>query len=79
MDEITQSLTSLEKQIEDAKRNVAIQEGRRTETLNQLKNEFSLETIDEAVAEEERENLKFQNLEKEIRQGFSALKEKYNW
>jgi len=79
MEEITKSLTSLEKQIEDAKRNVAVQEGRKTETLSQLKNEFSLETIDEAAAEEERENQEFQDLEKEIRREFSALKEKYHW
>jgi len=79
MEEIIKSLTDLEQQIEEAKRNVAVQEGRRSETLNQLKNEFSLNSIEDAISEETKENVDIEKLEKEIRQGFSSLKEKYNW
>ena len=79
MEEIIKSLTDLEQQIEEAKRNVAVQEGRRSETLNQLKNEFSLNSIEDAISEEAKENVDIEKLEKEIRQGFSSLKEKYNW
>ncbi len=79
METIIKSLTDLEKQIEEAKRNIAVQEGRKAETLNQLKNEFSLDTIEEAISEEAKESIAIDKLEKEIRQGFASLKEKYNW
>ena len=79
MEEIIKSLTSLDKQINDAKRNLAVQEGRFAEVEKQLKNEFGLSTIEEA--EKENTNAKTENeqLEKQIRQNFEGLKNQYDW
>ena len=79
MKEIIKSLTSLDKQIEDAKRNIAVQEGRLEETVKQLKDEFGLDTIVEAEELEMKEKAELESLSKDIEQRFSKLKEKYEW
>jgi len=79
MEEIIKSLTSLDKQIEDAKRNIAIQEGRLEETVKQLKDEFGLDTIVEAEELEMKEKAELESLSKDIEQRFSKLKKKYEW
>ena len=79
MEEIIESLTSLDKQIEDAKRNIAVQEGRLEETVKQLKDEFGLDTIVEAEELEMKEKAELESLSKDIEQRFSKLKEKYEW
>ena len=79
MKEIMKSLTSLDKQIEEAKRNVAIQEGRLEETVKQLKDEFGLDTIVEAEELEMKEKAELESLSKDIEQRFSKLKKKYEW
>jgi len=79
MKEIMKSLTSLDKQIEDAKRNIAVQEGRLEETVKQLKDEFGLDTIVEAEELEMKEKAELESLSKDIEQRFSKLKKKYEW
>ena len=79
MKEIMKSLTSLDKQIEEAKRSVAVQEGRLEETVKQLKDEFGLDTIVEAEELEKKEKAELESLSKDIEQRFSKLKEKYEW
>ena len=79
MKEIMKSLTSLDKQIEEAKRNVAVQEGRLEETVKQLKDEFGLDTIVEAEELEMKEKAELESLSKDIEQRFSKLKKKYEW
>ena len=79
MKEIIKSLTSLDKQIEDAKRNIAVQEGRLEETVKQLKDEFGLDTIVEAEELEMKEKAELESLSKDIEQRFSKLKKKYEW
>ena len=79
MEEIIKSLTSLDKQIEDAKRNIAVQEGRLEETVKQLKDEFGLDTIVEAEELEMKEKAELESLSKDIEQRFSKLKKKYEW
>ena len=79
MKEIMKSLTSLDKQIEEAKRNIAVQEGRLEETVKQLKDEFGLDTIVEAEELEMKEKAELESLSKDIEQRFGKLKEKYEW
>jgi len=79
MEEIIKSLTSLDSQIEDAKRSIAIKEGRLEETMKQLVNEFGLLSVEEAEGVEQSEKVELGTMEKDIRQRFSELKEGYDW
>lgn len=79
MDEIIKSLSSLDKQIEEAKRNVAIQEGRMKETSKQLKDEFGLDNIEDAIQEEQKERIELELLSKDIETKFADLRSKYEW
>ena len=79
MDEIIKSLSSLDKQIEEAKRNVAVLEGRQEELLKHLKTEFGFNSIGEAedclmVLKEE-----LSTEEESIKNKFISLKERYVW
>lgn len=79
MEEIIKSLSSLDKQIEEAKRNVAIQEGRMRETTKQLKDEFGLDNIEDAIQEEQKEKIELESLAKDIKERFINLKSQYEW
>ncbi len=79
MEDIKKSLEELDKQIESAKRNVAVAEGRQTEYDKQLKENFGLNTIKAAEEFETQERTALEISEKEIRQRFTKLKEEYEW
>jgi len=79
MEEIIKSLTSLDKQINDAKRNLAIQEGRFMEGEKQLKNEFDLSTIENAEKENTDAKIENEQLKNKIIQKFEDLKNQYDW
>lgn len=79
MDEIIKSLESLDRQIQDAKRNVAVQEGRLKENLQQLKNEFNIDNLDDAIKEESILLSKIEIDKKQIEEKFAKLKEQYDW
>ena len=79
MEEIIKSLTSLDKQINDAKRNLAVQEGRFMEGEKQLKNEFDLSTIENAEKENTDAKIENEQLKNKIIQKFENLKNQYDW
>lgn len=79
MDDIIKSLENLDTQIQDAKRNVAVQEGRLKENLQQLKNEFDIDTVEDAVKQEIILGTEIETLNKDIETKFAKLKEQYDW
>lgn len=79
MDDIIKSLENLDTQIQDAKRNVAVQEGRLKENLQQLKNEFDIDTVEDAVKQEIILGTEIETLKKDIETKFAKLKEQYDW
>ncbi len=79
MEEIKKSLENLDKQIESAKRNVAVAEGRQTEYDKQLKENFKLNSLSEAEKFEAKEKSELAEMEVGIRQRFAKLREEYEW
>ncbi len=79
MEEIIKSLSSLDKQIEDAKRNVAVQEGRMKETMQQLKNEFDIDNIEDAIKMEGESEIELEKIKINIETKFADLRAEYEW
>jgi hypothetical protein len=79
MEQILKELTNLQQTIADNKTTAAQLEGRKEETLNQLKKEFQVKTIAEAEKKEVSLLSEQNKIEKLIRDDFAELKEKYDW
>jgi predicted nucleic acid-binding Zn-ribbon protein len=76
---ITEELNSLQKEIDSAKKNAAIFEGRIQESMKRLKDDFGLKTIAEASKKAEELKSEISILEEEIFAKFKELKETYAW
>ena len=76
---ITEELNSLQKEIDAAKKNAAIFEGRIQESMKRLKDDFGLKTLAEASKEADKLKSEISTLEEEIFVKFKELKETYAW
>lgn len=79
MENIKKSLEDLDRQIESAKRNVAVAEGRQAEYDKQLKENFKLNSLSEAEKFESKEKSELAEMEAGIKSRFAKLKEEYEW
>lgn len=80
MDEkILKELSKLSTQIEAAKKEESILEGRIKEIESRLLKDYGFKTIDEAYKWVEKESKEIEDLEKEIEGKYQELKENYAW
>jgi hypothetical protein len=78
MNNITQELDKLSKQIEDAKKNVAQYEGQGIQLMNQLK-ELGYKSVSEAEKDLEKMDKDISLKQTEIEKGFETLQKEYQW
>jgi len=77
--EIINELIKLEKEIDKAKEDKARLEGRLSELLKTLKEQFNYNNIEEAEGGLIKLTEKLTELEKELEDKFNALKKEYQW
>uniref|UniRef100_A0A6M3IQF3 Putative host-nuclease inhibitor protein n=1 Tax=viral metagenome TaxID=1070528 RepID=A0A6M3IQF3_9ZZZZ len=76
---ITDELDKLQKEIDTAKKDAAIFEGRLQESMKRLKEDFGLESVEEATKEIGRLKTEIVSLEADVEKGITSLKENYQW
>jgi predicted nucleic acid-binding Zn-ribbon protein len=76
---IITELDSLQKEIDSAKKNAAVFEGRLQESMKRLKDDFGLDSLAEAEKEVEKLEKEISIMEQDIQTKFASLKETYAW
>lgn len=79
MKEIIEDLGKLGKEIETAKTNVSQLQGRRTEVVNRLKEEFGISTLDEVSKLIDKSENELDTMRSTITSEFDKLKESFSW
>jgi hypothetical protein len=77
--DIIKSLSSLSEEINAAKKEEAIFQGRLSEIEDRLQNDFGFTTVQEAKYWIQKEERELAVLEKKIEVDYKSLREKYEW
>lgn len=77
--DIIKSLSSLSEEINAAKKEEAIFQGRLSEIEDRLQNDFGFTTVQEAKDWIQKEERELAVLEKKIEVDYKSLREKYEW
>ncbi len=76
---VIDELERLQKEIDNAKKNAAILEGRLQEAIKRLKEDFGLDSVEEATKEVGKLKNTIEELKVDIETKFFSLKDKYAW
>lgn len=79
VESITNELVKLGKEIEAAKNNKSMLEGRRHELMLRLKTVLEVDTIEEATQKIEEMKLNLIGMETQITKDFDSLKKAFTW
>jgi PHD/YefM family antitoxin component YafN of YafNO toxin-antitoxin module len=79
MESISNKLNALLKEIEDAKSQVAILQDRKSEALKRLKNEYKLNSLEDAVKYVGKLKTELVRTEEVIKKEFEKLQKEYEW
>jgi len=79
MNDIQLELNKLKEKIDDSKTKLAQLTGRRAELLRQLKDNFNLNSLDDATIQLNQDKIELTALEKKLITKFNELKEQYDW
>ena len=79
MDNTVKELERLKTSIDEAKKQVAVMQGREEESLKRLKEEHGLNSLSAAEKWLEKSKSTLIKMEEEINASFTKLKEEYEW
>jgi adenylyl- and sulfurtransferase ThiI len=79
MDKIIKSLSDLNKEISNAKTNLAVLESKKADALKELKEVFGIKSVEAAERVIATKSVEVKKLKESIETKFKLLKEEYQW
>lgn len=79
MDKIIKSLSDLNKEISNAKTNLAVLESKKADALKELKEVFGIKSVEVAERVIATKSVEVKKLKESIETKFKLLKEEYQW
>lgn len=79
MDAVIEELQEINRKIQEAQSKRDQEEGQRRQLLSQLKDEFGISSYEEAKNQCEKEALRLEQMERELKENIRVLKEESKW